>query len=472
MKSQFGTVMQRGVEGGRGWIRENWQNTVVDVNSLSRQLRWLTIFGYGAVLFFVAAFILFEFVGDALPRLYFPVDGLSADDVIEMGYTSYGALALFSLTTVLGWGLLLTGASDCRRRVFIPVFAFYMIVLMLTSFWGEGREDGSGAAFQCLDILLLIFAFGFGVAVAITRRLAFWSRYPLIEFVGWSGLTALHMLLSWGSAESQVAIGNGFVIMAGMLAVVALPFWFLLGMDAAAAINEYAYFATHRVQAVLAPRTFRWLVPIFVLAELIAGFLLVGNDNDNGIGIVVCAPLLLLAILVLAVARRWTMKAAAITFWSAMVALLFGVFYALAVQGADVNEVLLESTRVLPPALVFTVLLLYDVMTFGTRAASTDGRIMPRSGRLLMYLGVVVLTAGFTIFIFNLVNAETGEPAGGFQKFANDATFLGLFFLGPLYLLRTLWKSRDDLVIPPYRTAAETTVEAAPGSGTATSDPL
>src|SRR5688500_6209204 len=46
MQTQLRDVVKSGVGGWRGWLRENWQNTVIDINTLPRQLRWLTIFGY------------------------------------------------------------------------------------------------------------------------------------------------------------------------------------------------------------------------------------------------------------------------------------------------------------------------------------------------------------------------------------------------------------------------------------------
>jgi hypothetical protein len=450
MTTEPRNLIQSGIAGGRDWVRENWRNTVIDVNQLPRQLRWLTVFGYGMVLFLLLLFIGLEIIGDSLPHVAFTVDGFNQVEALEEGIVSYGAMFFFALSTILGWGLLMTGASDCRRRIFLPVFFVYFWVLVFTTSDFTATENFQ-ALLQALDVVLIFLVMGFGVVVMITRHLPFWTRYPLVEFAGWSGLTALHLGLAWVGVESPQVMAEGLVLSASVVGFVALPFWFWLGLDAVAAIHEYAYFATHRLQTLLSPHRLRWFVPLFILLEGFIGLALAGNGYQLAIGACLFPPFLILIIAVALLIRRWHLRVAMMVFWGGIAGLLYGVIFGLGLQGSGINEMVLGVTA-LPPAALFTFLLLYDVMTFGTRAASVEGRIMPRSGRLLMYLGAVILTLGFTIFIFNLKNIETGEPAGGFQGFINGMTFSSIFVIGPFYLLWSLWKSRHDLVLRPQET--------------------
>ena len=67
-------------------------------------------------------------------------------------------------------------------------------------------------------------------------------------------------------------------------------------------------------------------------------------------------------------------------------------------------------TNILPAALLFVGLAAYDVLNFGVRYANTDGRIMPRSGRVFLYFGAVLLVTSFALFYLNARVVRTGQP--------------------------------------------------------------
>jgi hypothetical protein len=446
-------MLQAGLAGGRAWLAENWRNTVIDVNQLPRQLRWLTIAGYGIVAVLLVLVIVLELIGAGLPQVVFAVRAFEGEDIT--GRVPYLVLGLFGVCNALGWAFILTGASDCRRRVFIPVVTVFVLQWLITI----SNVESEDRFFSLIDMPLFCLVLLFLLLFLFTRRLAIWSRYPLIEFGFWVTVMGMHMLMVGLSGESWAGTADSLLTVVTGLVLVAAPFWFWLGIDAADAVKEYAYSATHRLQLSLTPTQIRRIVPALMAVLVVAGVALVLINLPYLVVAVLVLPCLLIVSLLLFVMRRWTTTAAVRLFWVTIVVAIYSVFVILAIEGSDINEVVLGTAGLIPAPVIFTVLLLYDVMTFGTRAASQDTPMMPLSGRLLMYLGVVMLTVGFTVVMFNVRAAGSNELVGGFKSIIETTILLSLVVLGPLYLIRVFWQSRHDMVVKQAESLVSTSEE-------------
>ncbi len=109
------------------------QEGIIDLSGLSRSQRGLIWLGYGSVLFFLVVGLFFELVGASLPHVQFDIpntsEGLSARELVAIPMLVLGAE---SIAFILGWSLVLTGASDCSRRIFIPVMGLFILQLLIT----------------------------------------------------------------------------------------------------------------------------------------------------------------------------------------------------------------------------------------------------------------------------------------------------------------------------------------------------
>ncbi len=101
---------------------------------------------------------------------------------------------------------------------------------------------------------------------------------------------------------------------------------------------------------------------------------------------------------------------------------------------------------VLPAAFIFVGLAAYDVMNFGVRYANVDGRLMPRTGRVLMYFGSILLVAAYVMFYLNTETIRTGEPQESVNLFIDGPFIFGVIFLGLPYLLWTAAKRQERLI--------------------------
>lgn len=104
------------------------------------------------------------------------------------------------------------------------------------------------------------------------------------------------------------------------------------------------------------------------------------------------------------------------------------------------------AANVLPAALLFVGLAAYDVLNFGADFANTDGRIMPRGGRVLMYFGTVLLVSSFILFTLNARVVNTGQPDDSLELFIDMPFVVGILFLGLPYLVWIVLRRRGRLV--------------------------
>lgn len=101
---------------------------------------------------------------------------------------------------------------------------------------------------------------------------------------------------------------------------------------------------------------------------------------------------------------------------------------------------------IIPLAVVFVGLAAFDVLNFGIQYANADGRLMPRTGRVLMYFGCVLLVAAYVIFYLNTETVRNRETPEDLGLFINVPFMLGVMFLGFPYLLWTVVRKSERLI--------------------------
>jgi hypothetical protein len=157
---------------------------------------------------------------------------------------------------------------------------------------------------------------------------------------------------------------------------------------------------------------------------------------------------------VLRVSGRLTVRTASMLLAISIVLPVLTLGWSQPFRKADLTTVVLTlagmSINVLPAALLFVGLATYDLLNFGVEFANTDGRIMPRGGRVLMYFGTVLLATSFTQFFFYARVVATGQPEGTLDLFIDIPFVVGILILGLPYLAWIVLRRRGRLTGDAY----------------------
>lgn len=411
------------------YLQEMWASLRLDLAGLSPAYRRLALLGYGLALLLILALGLVEMAGAGLPRTQFATSGYQR--ALHLSVPSL-APPLYLLGWVVGWALLLTGASDCPKRIFLPVGAYFTLVWL----GGSGiasAEGNSGFLLWLLPLLLL------GLR-ALSGRLAFWHNAPGLEFLLWAAALAAYPLSRGSDGPTQAA--TLYTSLAGVY-IAGLPFWFWLGADGAGGVLQTANGLLAALGQALGERLRQlsgWLVGLLAGVSLLLAFV------DRPLW-ALALGLLLLGLVGVGIGRllgRGPGSARRYLLWLIFCAFVFTLFLDLAIHeiDTDVNSIALRLAG-LPPGISFGLLLLYDIFTAGARFAGTDGRRLPRRSRVLIYLGVIVLAAAFTFLALNVYDVDAGAPHDLVARNIGTVTLGGLVLGGLALLLvrgRRLWR--------------------------------
>ena len=353
------------------------------------------------------------------------------------------AMVLSSLSFALGWAFVLTGATDCLRRVFLPVIALFCFQWVLF----VGGKGGFATAVLGFGGLLILATVT--VVYFFSRRLRYWSNYSLVEFGAWLLLMLLVVAqLFLGKTREITALGLDDAL--SFPQYLSIPFWILLGVEAVDGAVALVRYIVLRLRRWLAAGRFKALIFLVLLARPILSFALILNDGGWwGVDLLV-SLVLLVAALVLAVSGRLTVGTASMLLTLSLILPVLTLGFSQPFRGEGLTTVILSvagvSTNILPAALLFVGLAAYDVLNFGVRYVNTEGRIMPRSGRVLLYFGAVLLVTGFTMFYLNTRVVSTGQPPQDLTLLIDAPFVFGLLFLGLPYLAWMVWRRPDHLV--------------------------
>ena len=418
-------------------VKANLGKRVVDLRSLPSGLRLLAVLGYASVALMLTATLLLELSDNRLYSVEFRSEALSV-----MMRVPVLALVFSSLSLALGWAFVLTGASDCRRRVFLPVAALFLVQWVLFA-----PAEGALAPLIGLGGMLLIGAVAW--AHSFSRRSGLWSNLPLIEFAAWLALMLVAVAgLFLGETQEQAAVGLENAL--SFPQILTIPFWVLLGVEAVDATVALARRVVAWSRRSVSERRFGTLVVLALLVRPITSFALILNDGGWW-GIDLLVSLLLVSwALALRIRERLSARAASALLALSLVLPVLTLGWSQPFREADLTTAVFTvagvTTGVLPAALLFVGLAAYDVLNFGARYANVDGHVMPRGGRVLMYFGAVLLVTGFTLFFLNARVVTTGQPDESLELLIDMPFVIGVLFLGLPYLAWLVWQHRERLV--------------------------
>ena len=415
----------------------------VDVRDLPGQTRFLTILGYAGILAVMVSALLIDAFGDRLPTTIYRYAGQTlATPVLEVWVAG--------LAFVIGWALLLTGATDFGWRLFVPTLLFFTWELLVLGAGDRGRPGVM--AMLAGGIMLLV---GSALVVQIgTRRRPHWRDYPLVEFVGWMvalGLFAAFAATAAPAEQAQTAIMGRVHV----LAFVTLPLWLFLALEPARLGVDAGEWAANSLRARFSETILRRAavllivvstVPVVVIPALVTRG---GPDWSAGslIALVALAPFVSWPVVAFGwcawriARRRWSTPAAAtgltltVAWW-----VLLATVVVITSTGHDLTTFALVSTGLLSPLVIYVVLLTHAVVTVGARLAASDGQTAPRPGRVLAFLGAAILILVAALSPAPRRIAGTGTEIGAGQMMVDSLFLLGTLGLCPWYLGRIAWR--------------------------------
>ena len=418
-------------------VLNNLRSRRIHMLGLPRGVRVLVFVGYGSVLaLLVATALIWYFWIRTSGGVPLPV-GL--------------AIAFSSLWFVVGWAFVLTGASDSRPPVFLLIFA--LLSLQMYVLLGAIGPDPNAA--YLVPVLLLAAA----VTIAHQRshRARYWRSLPLVEFVAWAmGLIGL-LVVAWvfdtivtGAVPFAEALAGALF----PLFVLTFLFWIVSALTTVDLGVNLARAVVLGLSRRLPEDIFRALsVPLLLVSGIVWVVWTVaiwGDTNTHwsrfwvGMNGLITVPLtLVLGVLLLASMRRWTLRAAA-----TLLALSLALPIILLPLALIFSET--EGGRASPHILVTVGLLVYGLLNFGAAYVNAEGFYMPRTSRVLIYLGTVILTLSMTLVFFTQCGTEgnfcpleiqSGEPSP-----RSVWTGLGFVFLAPVYFAWLVWKHPGRLI--------------------------
>jgi len=205
------------------------KETLIDFSQLSLSHTILAWGGYAAVFLLLLMTLFFEIFGARLPMVHFMAFEGSAQVAKHVPTL---VMIVSSLGLTLAWAYIMTGATDCRRRIFLPVLALFGVQLFfMIPFSGlDSRSFVSGLRvlpFCGTAPLLLVAVLGLYL---FTHRKKEWRDYPLIEFAGWIVVSLYYLIGLWFVAAERQNVAEALVVSFDIMAFVALPWWFLNGL--------------------------------------------------------------------------------------------------------------------------------------------------------------------------------------------------------------------------------------------------
>ncbi|MBN1953904.1 MAG: hypothetical protein JW900_02530 [Anaerolineae bacterium] len=419
-----------------------FRDALIDFRGLSLSLKILALLGYLGVFVLLGLALLVELLYDNLPMTtYLPTEE------IGMRQIPFPVIVISGLSFALSWAYILTGATDCRRRVFVPLIALAFVQLFL--FLPQGNVM---VVWFCTAPPLVI---GVVVTYFLTRGRRYWRDFPLVEFFFWLMAMLFYVLLFFFSYQTNDALADALHAVSSLFSMLTIPLWFFFGLavvDMAVSVARGVVTTLRR----LFPGEFlgALTVCLILIRPALALFAIAMNGLDTRLGqvffldaLVTVLPLTMLMI-VLALLRRWNARNMSIVLALSIVIPIFILGLMMTVEGQDISDPLglaLERLGLFPPLLLFVALMVYGVLGTVSSFANKEGTIVPRSGRILLGFGFVLLIISLTLFSVNVRDVASGQLDPSFEQ-ALDAFFgLSVFLLGLPYLAWIIWRRRDRL---------------------------
>jgi hypothetical protein len=450
---------------GADFVRQNLNERVVQLVDLPRGIRVLALLGYANVAVLLLTLLFLELSGSHLSDLVaFDIDTATPHEV------PFASVVTSLVAFIVGWALILTGSSDCSRRVFLPVLGLFVLqMFLLTQVFGEAQWNSQGQVWWATVCVAVVVA---GIHL-FTHRLRYWRDLPLAEFCAWLLVLLVILFLLLRLPKGELAERVYWLSFFGM--IVTTPFWLVLGLeiiDLAVTVPRWFVLGPFRR---LSNRAFNGL-SVFVLVAQALYACLICADRWGGTVLGVSSGLLpdwasswsgasqpyvvyacafelllvlplLVWVVVRGLKRTWTIQVATAVFVLSLAAPVITFGGSLALWGGkDFVEAGLSAPNVIPPFLLFAGLLIYDVLNFGAKFANSQGHFVPRNGRVLMYFGTAALVLSVALVNVDEHSPTTGLPGGTMEFYVDFLFAVGVLLFGPPYLAWMVWKRREWLV--------------------------
>ncbi len=429
------------------------EDAFIRLDDLSPAMRILGILGYLAILFMLVLMAASVLWGSGWPVAAFTFMGVPLQ--VPLLVQIAGLAGLF-----ISWTYILTGVSGSHPLIFLPLLLFFGVEMVILAVSGN-----LFLAWLCTFLPLLL---GVSAVHLFTYKKGFWQKYPLVLFFFWILLFFFAGILYWLGRDAKAGLGTSVMDVFNLFYLFLLPFSLLFGLSIVDLAVNLAHWIVDFLRRLFPPAGIQALAAFLLIARLAVIPLMVAlapnvervmqQPNVGLKDILLPAALLLdtllsfpliLAALVLAFTRRWDGYRAAQLLALCLAAPIFalGLMLGLSGQGDISNtiELTLTNVGVLPSMIVFVAMLTYTVLGLGTKFARTDGRRMPRRGRVLLVLGVGLLVASLATYRINLLEVATHLPAGHFVDVFGDSFAVGVVALGLPYLLWIIWKRPERL---------------------------
>ena len=398
------------VRAAPGWLRDRARafvtEALVDTRGLPRETCFLIWFGYACFVGIVGLAVWIEFFGEDLPTLTYVMRNstLTAPAI---------QLPVAMVMYVVGWALVLTGATDLGWRGFLPLLALLAVDLLYQA-WFISTQNASLAWGSAVMLVLAAIAVQVG-----TRRHPGWRQHPLLEFFGWTIALSLYLAFTWKLTETSGVAGLADrAIMTRLLwiGILLSPFWMYLGVEPARLGLELGESVVDRLRARLDAGGIRrvaslttvafilMLIPYYLVATIMAiafWSIMQGSRVEAVTGGIIAAlmvPISLWPAALLLVALRRLIgrrsSTAAATLWIRLSAAAFVLTAAtlLAVSSQqDFMMFALSLPNLVDPFVLYVALMSLTLLTFGAQYANAEGHIAPRTGRALVYFGLTTM---------------------------------------------------------------------------------
>jgi hypothetical protein len=420
------------------------REALIDLRGLSVGTRVLAMVGYVTIFLLLGYLLLVEVfnLGGFLVTFSVSEKPLQIPIVVMM---------VCSVGMAFGWAFVLTGATDGRRRVLLPVAGLFAVQLFLF-------VPSSALAISLWCLVSLVLMGGLVGGHFFTKGKALWTDYPLAEFGMWVIALLFFILLFWFFTNSNVVVAEQ--LNAGMSVLILLGFIFWLGSGLAVVdlgvrisrgITDFlrTIFPTEILMAVtvllvfIRPATGMLALVLFDRAPNLA----IAIFLDGGFSVV-----FMLWLVGLALSGRWERDNVLLVLGVSLVTPVITLGLLLALSNTDISdslEIALESAGIFPPTLIFVGLIVHSVLSSGSQFANKDTDILPRTGRVPLVFGAGILVTSFMIFFTNVRDATTGTAETTITNAIEGLFPVSLFLLGLPYLLWIVWRERDRLLAPP-----------------------
>lgn len=456
----------RAVVWGRSQLWGGVREGFVETAGLHPGVRRLIVFGYALILVLLAVLLTVDVFRDAswMPLFNSQVTGGSVPN--GMYRMPIPALTASVVAYVVGWAYVLTGASDCGRRVFVATLVVFGLPLWLVArATAEAVRQPMLPFVGAVTLAILVPA----VLHVVTHRSRVWRERPGVELAIWTAVPCL-LLAGFSAVLAANGVSDGRLEIVSLSVVTYLFFlcanWMLvagtvfsmwlapepvnMGVDAGRALAR-------RLRRWLRPSVFGWvalgatLLPALIVA--LPGAYLWSVFHSLAAHEIVISITLLAGPLALVgwalqrrLAGRWSPLTATIGLALAVAALLtIGLFVLATFANQDLLGWVLAASGLIPPVLLFVLLSTYSVMTFGARFANRDGQQAPRTGRTLIFFGVVMLMMGGMLFSTNL-RLPDGRLSTAFQDRLDLTLLVTMWIVAPPYLVWTALRRPNRLL--------------------------